>query len=91
MAKFFVGQRVKIVGATISKRLIGTETRIVGFTNCAWNGIEYYSGWETQAITDDGAKFVAMDGQLEPILPEGAQPSEFSFTEIMDNLGVVVA
>ena len=29
--------------------------------------------------------------QIEPILPEGHKPSEFSFSELMDNLGVVVA
>lgn len=91
MGKFFVGQRVRIVAAMYSTCLIGTETRIIGFTNNGWDGRSYYSGWVTSAINNYGRNFVAKDGQLEPILPEGAQPSEFSFTELMDNLGVVVA
>lgn len=91
MSKFFVGQRVRIVGAEYSTFLIGKETRIVGFENNAWDGQSYYSGWLTSAINKDGATFVAKDGQLEPILPEGAAPSEYGFQELMDNLQEVWA
>ncbi|CAL1778224.1 hypothetical protein BRC2024_HCTLARHO_CDS_0024 [Acinetobacter phage vB_AbaS_Silvergun] len=91
MANFFIGQRVRIVHAMHSTSLIGRETRIVGFVNDAWDGRSYYSGWITSSINNYGRNFIAKDCQIEPILPEGHQPSEFSFAELMDNLGVVVA
>lgn len=93
MAKFFIGQGVKVVsvdGYVPNASLIGVE----GFVNeldCEWDSV---SGVRNDGV---GVTMLANDDwafgewQLEPILPEGAQPSEFSFTELMDNLGVVVA
>lgn len=89
MAKFFVGQRVRIKYSIGWPELAGTEGRIVppptempAFENphgrewaCApdaWGGVPYQSpmpGFNWFAPNED---------QLEPILPEGHQPSEFT-------------
>lgn len=105
MAKFFVGQMVKLVNSRIPEN-IGSEGRIValGFWEMGDllpNGRPLVSG-SADLLVDWGSIKRTMNGGLdrvapvesarvEPILPEGAQPSEFSFTELMDNLGVVVA
>jgi len=39
----------------------------------------------------DGAWFFPSTSQLEPILPEGSAPSEFTFQQLMDNLQEVMA
>jgi len=105
MAKFFVGQRIRFVGTTNPKNF-GMEGRISSIGLWAYGdllpcGSSYGSKQKSDLYVDwDG--FIVVDGggyhsgpieshRVEPILPEGAQPSEFSFTELMDNLGVVVA
>lgn len=93
MVKFFLGQRVKVVsvdGYAPNSGLIGVEG-VVNELGCEWDSV---SGIRNDGIgvTMLGADDWAFgEWQLEPILPEGAQPSKFSFTELMDNLGVVVA
>lgn len=90
MAKFFVGQRVRIVGATLSKQLIGTEVRVRALDVPAWSpALGDYVGVETDAINAVGNAFVAADGQLEPILPEGHRPSEFTtLADLLESLEV---
>lgn len=105
MAKFFVGQRVKLVSATTLSN-VGSQGVITHLGSwrpgdrlpigeviddgywpdviVQWDGYVSYGG----VRIDQGPSNTS---RLEPILPEGAQPSEFSFTELMDNLGVVVA
>lgn len=93
MAKFFVGQMVRHIRSESGRVPVGAEGRIIeigdilsdiGTTDCR---VLFY-GFKSSRGTDE---FCSAFDQLEPILPEGAQPSEFSFTELMDNLGVVVA
>lgn len=93
MAKFFVGQRVRLKFSRISGRVpAGAEGVIyairesIGDAGLVNECDVIFSDWPSPTGT-----YGVLFGQLEPILPEGAQPSEFSFTELMDNLGVVVA
>ena len=104
MAKFFVGQRVRLVRSDFSKN-VGAEGVIshmgpwksgdilpIGFILLG-SGTDVIVKWKQvmkykERMTDHGPCTLH---RLEPILPEGAQPSEFSFTELMDNLGVVMA
>lgn len=89
MANFFVGQKVR-VNCDFSE-FHGIETRVVGLQVAGWDDESGdYLGIQVDLVFEDGP-VVFESHELEPILPEGAQPSEFSFTELMDNLGVVVA
>lgn len=87
MAKFFVGQRVRIVKVYKAKEALGKEATLLRWreSGCWEASVDGYGEWF------NGLWYGFDEDQLEPILPEGAQPSEFSFTELMDNLGVVVA
>lgn len=89
MAKFFVNQRVRIISADRGEFefLVGLEVIVTELG--AVDDIGRFGN--IGIVTPSGDEFVFFPWELEPILPEGAQPSEFSFTELMDNLGVVVA
>lgn len=92
MAKFFSGQRVRIVCA--ESNCNGRECRIrevsvVGWMDDETSFIGCSVDLPSARIESDWCVFE--NHELEPILAEGAQPSEFSFTELMDYLGVVVA
>lgn len=88
MAKFFVGQMVKLVKAFDPKK-VGKEGRILDIFCERQSTV---AGWPVNCVCDwTEPGYADHTDRLEPILPEGAQPSEFSFTELMDNLGVVVA
>ena len=82
MAKFFVGCMARIVKAYEHPELIGQECRIIG--ESVSNG---YDEWVLSSVGSDWVlpKVYASDF-LEPILYDGAQPSEFSYSELMDNL-----
>lgn len=68
MAQFFVGQRVRIVGATLSTFLIGTETTVVAIDVPAYSTrLGKYTGVATAAMNICGVPFVALPDQLEPI------------------------
>ena len=92
----FIGQMVK-VKYVIDK----TKASLVGATGFIEEKSEELDGFFVWGLNCSPLEHKVEDGelvtygfssdQLEPILPEGAQPSEFSFTELMDNLGVVVA
>lgn len=87
MAKFFIGQRVRIVScneydyadamslvgqeAIVNNLDVENERLVFGNIGVTVNGEE---GW------------CFLPQELEPILPEGFAPSEFSFHELMDNL-----
>lgn len=93
MAKFFVGQRVRIIsvdGVSENNYLLGLEG-VVNEINCSWYSVvgEVDGGVGLTLMGEDDWAFG--EWQLEPIVYDGAQPSEFSFAELMDNLGVVVA
>ena len=101
MAAWFVGQRFRVVRPN-DNRNMGLTGRISNIGTYRYgdtlpNGFLYGGEHADCYVRLDGATFdgyrdaPARFDQIEPILPEGAQPSEFSFTELMDNLGVVVA
>lgn len=95
MAKFFVGQRVKLVRTIdlVSRaRNYGLEGRVVDFE-------EFPKGTlmrDGRPLRLDCDITVLWDGeahpcsqhtlQLEPILPEGSAPSEFTFQQLMESL-----
>jgi hypothetical protein len=88
MAKFFVGQRVRVVCE--GSEFDGVETRVLELDFPGFDPEDgEYIGCRVDLVYENGPVSFE-DHELEPILPEGAQPSEFSFTELMDNLGVVV-
>ena len=103
MAKFFVGQRVRlvrpknpsnygltgritIIRAYVMGDILPNGKHFIGESAECW--LEFDQCRRDETGDSVGASLFE---RLEPILPEGAQPSEFSFTELMDNLGVVVA
>lgn len=86
MANFFVGQRVRIVDAAVSKFLIGQEARVLALNVVGTAYGKDYVGTKTDQKNHCGLNFIAGPGQLEPIIPEGSYPSEFSFHELMNNL-----
>lgn len=88
MAKFFVGQRVRIKYSYKWPELDGTEGVIIGFDED--DLLVAPDSWGTAdcPYSDIGTHqyFAPSPEQVEPIIPEGMQPSEFSFHELMDNL-----
>ncbi|UWJ04762.1 hypothetical protein CUB19_gp50 [Stenotrophomonas phage CUB19] len=101
MAKFFVGQRVRIVRARhpTNNGLTGVISHIG-----PWKYLEILPSGralgEEQADCyvrlDSPRHDGAMSGansywQLEPILPEGAQPIGYSFEQMMSEFGVTEA
>lgn len=105
MAKFFVGQRVRLVVSRNPKN-IGVEGRI----SCigAWKhgdilpcGSQYgsdasadlYVDWDrhVEAGISSYKSGPIQSFRVEPILPEGSAPSEFTFQQLMDSLREVMA
>jgi len=96
MVSKFVGQRVRLVRPHFPSNF-GIEGRISAICylpiGAPVPGTFMRTAMESDCVViwDRGGISPQFLCQLEPILPEGAQPSEFSFAELMDNLGVVVA
>lgn len=96
MAKFFVGQMVKVVGATSFPELIGIQCIVTGIDSVAilCGTTEKVDGLiEIDARSPRFPKnsIAVYSEHLEPILYDGAQPIEESFDEMMGKLreGVV--
>lgn len=71
MARFFVGQRVRIVGVdeTIPGHLLGKTAIVTEIMDCFWDGIPLY-GLDCFPIVEDSIFATGFDpSQLEPILP----------------------
>jgi len=88
MSIFFVGQLVRIKDGGNFPQLTGADARIIGDSVVDGDYV-----WDISSAGESCwyiEKYGASD-ILEPILPEGHKPSEFSFSELMDNLGVMVA
>lgn len=92
MAKFFVGQRVRILYSDGWPELRGQEGKIVGPSSGGVSGQSNWivapkswgSEWAPCPGRNHGAlKFGPNNDQLEPILPEGAQPCGMSYEEMM--------
>lgn len=75
MSRFYVGQRVRIVGAGESKFLIGKEAIIRAIDVMAYSRAKggWYVGHETDAINHAGVTFVGYPYQLEPITDPGRE------------------
>lgn len=100
MVSFFIGQRVRVVRTDSHLKRkddplggrIGDEGNVVG--TCSRPNSGFWSdGQDVLSVKLDRFEIpgIAPSYCFEPILPEGAQPSKFRFTELMDNLGVMVA
>ena len=89
MAKFFVGQRVRIVRAEFAFHLIGTESVVLGVNESflsKHDGIFRHGYVRLDMRDGDGARFFALPENLEPILPSGHTAGTESFQELMDRL-----
>lgn len=88
MAKFFVGQRVRIIGCEMAagKCHVGKEGVIV--TRCP----VYDDSWDVDSArkVPDGRLISWHEDNLQPILPSGAAPSEYSFAELLDECRRIV-
>lgn len=100
MGKFFVGALVKIVRADypVNNGLTGFITHFgnLGYLEKLPTG-ELYGGktvadcfleLDSPRVTDGRTRVPARLEQLEPILPEGAQPLGYSFEKMMSEFGV---
>lgn len=85
MAKFFVGQMVRIVYLGTSKRLIGREARITKWRDDGHNRYGDYCGWQLDVKNDFGRWVVAMEDWIEPIL-DRHEPCESEFKQSLDKL-----
>lgn len=90
MAKFFVGQRVRMA-RPVNRENFGAEGRIRAFLPREFMVI----GGLVNCIVDWNRPTTGQAShteQLEPILPEGHQPSEFeTLHDLLHSLGVGVA
>lgn len=98
MSRFYVGQRVRILWSKAWPELSGQQGMVVGTDpgNCLSERSEYRvapDSWGSDyapCIAQDGAvRFAPGGDQLEPILPEGAAPSEFeTLADLLESLEV---
>lgn len=88
MAKWFVGQRVRHVKSFTGRVAVGAEGHIseirqfksdIGMAEC----VVIFPGFQNGK---HGERFAGRFEQLEPILPEGAAPSIYSFGELLVKL-----
>lgn len=89
MTKFFVGQMVRIVRCSFHHHYLGREARITAIGESAIdrsNGRLIHGTIQLDFVVDGYGRACATADQLEPILPEGSAPSEYSFSELMDSL-----
>lgn len=100
MAKFFVGQRVRLVGTTNANNfgaegtvsyigLWGYGDRLpCGYMYSVKEKSDLYVNWDSfiDAGDDRYLRGPIQSYRVEPILPEGAAPSIYSYQELMDKL-----
>lgn len=89
MAKYSVGQRVRIKWAhkPANQHLVNMESHIVEVReHMTWIGMTSEgAGYKLAVVTPVGGWW--MQEQLEPIIPDGAKPSEFKdVNELLDSL-----
>lgn len=83
MAKFYVGQRVRIVGVTRHPEFLGRECRVVSL---GWR-VEGRSAIEVDVWPDVKPNFrFALPWQLEPILAPGLEACDEDFKRDLDRL-----
>ncbi len=89
MSSFFVGQRVRIVWVHLERNasMVGREGRIIEISDrdpkMTIHGLDISP---IRTVVNDGMRtsYGYAADQLEPIIPDGAKPSEFSYQELMD-------
>ena len=96
MAKFFVGQRVRVVAdfGGHFPNLIGAEGVVMQVDDQDWTKWDAMYGLDIHPLyqIESGHWIGFVDGELEPVLPDGAKPSEFSsYEELMESLAGVAA
>ena len=88
MAKFFVGQRVRIVKTYGTNNMLGIEARITALnvlgTSQHFGG--KYVGHRLDVRNSKGNLCVARPGDIEPILDPGASPGIKGTCEPLDKL-----
>lgn len=89
MSRFFVGQRVRVKWCMALPELGGRETRITGPMIEFFNA---FTGRESEGYPVElHPNFYPAPHQLEPILPEGAAPSEFTtLADLLSSLSIEV-
>lgn len=92
MAKFFIGQKVKIVSCddhndAYAMALVGQEAIVneLDVEN------EYFVFGNIGVTVNGDEDWCFWPHELEPILPEGAQPLGYSFEQMMNEFGVTEA
>ena len=92
MARFFVGQRVRVRWAR-RHGYVGREgrvTEVIGpWPDVVTKEVRLGYGLDIAPIEFDGDGWLSFaEDQHEPILPEGHQPSEFTtLAELLDSIG----
>jgi hypothetical protein len=93
MARFFVGQRVRVVNAALATEAIGREAQVTGALRSVYSTeCGHYDGYPCAVdgigeCRSDGRSYCFIADFLEPIQPEGHKPSEFTtLRDLMDSL-----
>lgn len=88
MAKFFVGQRVRIIRVERSPHLLGAEARVtkIGVLTIMKDGalIEGCVKLDIPAPGFPGQFVAAPPDWIEPILPDGHRAGDYSLSELLD-------
>lgn len=84
MAKFFVGQRVRIIRVYEAKEALGKEATLIKWheSNCWEASVDGLGEW------NNGKWYGFDEDQLEPIIYDGAEPLGYSFEQMMSEFGV---
>ncbi|QHJ81513.1 MAG: hypothetical protein [Bacteriophage sp.] len=96
----FIGAKVRIIWSTGWPELSGEVGIIIG--RSATKGVNGVSEWivcpdiwgspyAPRKGNNGATRFGPCSAQLEPILPEGAQPLGYSFEQMMSEFGVMEA
>lgn len=90
MKKLFVGQRVRLVGTWegFGDNPVGQEGHI---SKRGGTGARTRKEYDWTVVTDSGRAVQCDSHEIEPILPEGAAPSEFTYQQLMDSVKEKVA
>jgi hypothetical protein len=82
MIKFFVGQRVRIVGCANSQMShhVGKEGRLLA------RSVRHIGSWyvDTAPVARNGKKCSWGENHLEPILPDGHRSGDYTLSELLD-------
>lgn len=88
MSRFFVGQRVRLVKSFSGNDGLEGRIRTLSVVPADAGWFDCYVDW-ADGSRDGPSGYATSFWQIEPILPEGHQPSEFTtLTDLLDSLGV---